>query len=226
MVTGSKLLLVTTTSKVNVPPGAGMLSGFAVFTTSMVGGMSVIVTVASSSSVAVVPWASVTTTVTTSVCAVPASPKTFPVNVQGADEAPGASVVPIRAPQVEPGRMARLPKTLSLSDVIVTVSLLLLVTTAVKVNSPPGSGRESGFAVFTTWTVGIRLVMVTVASSVSVTVLPLTSVPTTVTVSVCWAPAGPLKFPGKVHGALLAPGARVVPIRAPQVEPGMVATLP
>ena len=109
MVTGSKLLLVTVTVKVNVPPGAGRVSGSAVFTTSMVGGTSVMETTASSSSVAVVPSASVTTTVTTSVSDAPALPKKLPVNVHGAEEAPGARVVPMRGPQVDPGRVARLP---------------------------------------------------------------------------------------------------------------------
>ena len=32
-----------------------------------------------------------------------------PVNVHGADDAPAARVVPMRAPQVEPARVARLP---------------------------------------------------------------------------------------------------------------------
>ncbi len=67
------------------------------------------ITVASSSSVAVVPLVSVTTTVTTSVSVAPASPKKLPVNVHGAELAPGARTVPMRAPQVEPGRVARLP---------------------------------------------------------------------------------------------------------------------
>ena len=75
----------------------------------MVGGTSVMVTVASSVSVAVEPSMSVTTTVTTSVWVAPASPMKLPVNLHGADEAPAARVVPIRAPQVEPARVARLP---------------------------------------------------------------------------------------------------------------------
>src|SRR5687768_6999729 len=109
MVTGSRPVLETVTLKVKLPPGAGSDVGVASLTTLMTGGRSRMVTVASSESVAVVPSASVTTTVTTSVWDAPAAPVKSPGKVQGTDEAPGASVVPMSAPQVEPGRVARLP---------------------------------------------------------------------------------------------------------------------
>ena len=53
----------------------------------------------------------------------------------------------------------------------------------------------SGVAVLITVTVGSTLVSVTVASSVSVAVVPSLSMPMTVTTSVWAAPASPVKFP-------------------------------
>ncbi len=55
MVTGSALVFLTTTVKVNVPPGAGRVSGLAVLTTAMVGTTLVMRTMASSVSVTWVP---------------------------------------------------------------------------------------------------------------------------------------------------------------------------
>ena len=52
MVTASGPMLVTTTLKVKVPPGSVRTSGVAVLSTWMAGGTSVMVTMASSSSVA------------------------------------------------------------------------------------------------------------------------------------------------------------------------------
>src|SRR5947209_2245652 len=95
--------------------------------------------------------------------------------------------------QVEFGRVVRLPYTLSVSDVIVTGSVLLLVTTTVKVKSPPGSGRLSGLAVFCTAITGRTLVMATVALSDAWAVSPLWSTAVAVTVSVWVAPGGPVK---------------------------------
>ena len=78
MVRGSFEVLVTTTSKVKVPPGAGSDWGEAVLTTSMVGGTSVMVTVASSTSVTCCPRGFSPTTVTVSVWASPPLPKKSP----------------------------------------------------------------------------------------------------------------------------------------------------
>src|SRR5436305_9159091 len=107
--TASKLVLVTSTVKVKVPPGAGLERGLAVLTTVMVGGTLVIDTVALAVSVAVVPWESVTTTVTRSDWDAPASAMKLPVKLHVGEEAPGARVVPMRAPQVLPARVARVP---------------------------------------------------------------------------------------------------------------------
>src|SRR5687768_14871672 len=107
----------------------------------------------------------------------------------------------------------------SVRAVMVTVSVPGFDTTTVKVKVPPGAGRVSGVAVFTTATTGTTLVMRTMASSVSVTMTPAAFWPTTVTTSVWEAPAWPVKGPVNVHGGELAPGARVVPIRVLQVEP-------
>jgi hypothetical protein len=113
----------------------------------------------------------------------------------------------------------------SLRAVIVSGSGPVLVTTTVKVNVPPGSGRVDGSAVLSTRIDGAP-VMVTVASSASVAVLPSSSLAVTVTMSVWVAPAAPAKAPGNVQVGELAPGASVVPMRAPQVEPGMAARFP
>ena len=72
----------------------------------------------------------------------------------------------------------------------------VLVTTTPKVNWPPGSGRLLGLADFSTRMTGSRLVRVTTASSVSLTELPSSSAPVTVTMSVWLAPALPVKLPG------------------------------
>src|SRR5215210_3690055 len=102
----------------------------------------------------------------------------------------------------------------------------VLVTTTLKVKEPPGAGRVVGVALFSTEMSGTMLIRLTVASSLAVTTVPSSSVAVTVTTSVWDAPAGPVKSPGNVQGADDAPGASTVPMRAPQVEPGRVATLP
>ena len=102
----------------------------------------------------------------------------------------------------------------------------VLVTTTSKVKAPPGAGRVRGVALLSTRMAGTMSMMETVASSVAVTTVPEASVAVTVTMSVWEAPAAPVKSPVKVHGAEEAPGARTVPMRAPQVEPARVAMLP
>src|SRR5918993_6111205 len=114
----------------------------------------------------------------------------------------------------------------SVSVVIVRAFGPVLVTTTSKVKAPPGAGRLTGVARLSTEMSGVMLMIETVASSLAVTTVPEASVAVTVTTSVCDAPAGPLKTPGNVHGADEAPGARTVPWRAPQVEPGRVNRLP
>jgi hypothetical protein len=74
------------------------------------------------------------------------------------------------------------------SDVIVTGSLDVLVTTTVKLKVPPGASWLSGSAVFSTVMVGSTSVMVTMASSLSVAVSLSSSTTTTVTMSVWLAP--------------------------------------
>src|SRR5580704_15290683 len=118
---------------------------------------------------------------------------------------------------------------LSNRDVIVTGSTVLgLDTVTVKVKLPPGADRLIGLADLVTPICGNAVggVMVTVALAVEVAVLPLVSVPSTVTMSVWLAPALPVNAPVKLHDGEVAPGARVVPMRLPQVEPGRVARLP
>src|SRR5688572_9266519 len=94
-------------------------------------------------------------------------------------------------------------------------SALGLVTTTVKVNVPPGASRVNGLAVLFTATTGTTLVIVTVASSESLTWVPAGLTPVTVTTSVWEAPTGPVKLPKKVHGAVEAAGARTVFWKAP-----------
>jgi hypothetical protein len=67
--------------------------------------------------------------------------------VQGADVAPGASVAPSSTLQVEPGRGAMLPYTLSVRLVMVTASTPTFLTTTVKVTRPPGVGCTTGLTV-------------------------------------------------------------------------------
>ncbi len=74
-----------------------------------------------------------------------------------------------------------------------------LRTVRVKVNVPPGSGRLVGLAVLVVVMVGGAAVMVTTASSVSVTVFPGGSVAVTVTTSVWVEPAAPATLPTKRH---------------------------
>ena len=77
MVRVSLEVLVTTTSKVNVPPGSGRERGSAVFSTAMAG-RPVRVTVASSSSVTCTPTGFSPTTVTVSVWESPELPVKSP----------------------------------------------------------------------------------------------------------------------------------------------------
>src|SRR5579884_3159247 len=129
---------------------------------------------------------------------------------------------------------------LSTSEVILTETVVLgLDTTTVKMKLPPGAERLIGLADLLTAITGkagataVELVVVvaggvndTVALAVAVTMLPLVSTPVTVTVSVWLAPELPRKVPGKVHGADVAPGARVTPISVPQVEPVIAVRSP
>ncbi len=159
-------------------------------------------------------------TVITSVCDAPPLPLNGPVKLHGALVAPGANVTPINAPHELPGRVARLPYTLSINCVIVTGTVALgFDTVAVNVNVPPGATRLDGLAALVTAICGPAGggVKVTVAFAVAVTVTPLFT-PVTVTVSVCDAPAAPVNAPVKLHGAVLAPGCNVTPISAPHVE--------
>src|SRR5580692_2338313 len=155
--------LDTTTVKMKVPPGADKLIGLADLVTAITGapgtvlvvvgatlvlvvvvgatvvlvvvvGGGVRVTVAWAVAVAVLPLESTPWTVTVSVWLAPETPMKEPGNVHGADDAPGASVTPISVPQVEPASVAKLPYTLSTSEVILTGSVVLgLVTCTVKV---------------------------------------------------------------------------------------------
>ena len=75
-------MLVTTTVKVKVPPGSGRLSGLAVLSTRTVGRTLMRLTVASSVSVATVPFTSVPVTVTMSVWQAPPTPVKVPVKAQ------------------------------------------------------------------------------------------------------------------------------------------------
>src|SRR5882757_4066184 len=108
MVNGSGLVLVTTAEKVKVPPGSGRLEGCTPLSTRMEGAP-VRNTVAWAWAEAVELSLSTTMAVTTSVWLFPATPLKSPGKVHGGDEAPAGSTVPIRAPQVEPARVARLP---------------------------------------------------------------------------------------------------------------------
>src|SRR5947199_132789 len=113
----------------------------------------------------------------------------------------------------------------STRESMVMISLLGLVTTTVKVKSPPdrkslGEGDDLATAITGT---GVR---VTVALSLAVTEVPSGLWPTTVTVSVWESPELPVKGPVKLHGADEAPGARVVPMSRPHVEPGRVGRSP
>src|SRR3712207_3360760 len=98
---------------------------------------------------------------------------------------------------------------LSVRDVIVRAFGPVLVTTTSKVKGPPGAGRVGGDADLSTRMAGVMPMRETVASSLAVAVWPSLSTPVTVTMSVCEAPAAPVKGPVKVHGADEAPGARV-----------------
>lgn len=106
----------------------------------------------------------------------------------------------------------------SVSFVIVSDWVLGFVTTTVKVNRPVGAGRLSGFTVLSTWMVGTTAVMLTTASSVSVTVSPdVVPTPPTVTMSVCLSPALPVKVPSNEHEYEPVLAARMVPTALVQV---------
>jgi hypothetical protein len=82
IVSGLTLVLVTTTVKVKLPPGSGLVVGSAVFLTVMVGGTGVSVTVAVSEAVASRPWVSTALAVTVSVWLSGARPVKSPGKVQ------------------------------------------------------------------------------------------------------------------------------------------------
>ena len=67
----------------------------------------------------------------------------------------------------------------------------VLVTTTLKVKSPPGAVRLGGVAVLSTWITGTG-VRLTTASSLSVTSTPAGFVARTVTTSVWLSPAAPV----------------------------------
>ena len=73
----------------------------------------------------------------------------------------------------------------------------VFLTVTVKVALPPGSGSEVGVADFVTRIELATSVIVTVASSLSETGLPSSSVPEAVTTSVCELPALPVTAPLK-----------------------------
>jgi hypothetical protein len=91
---------------------------------------------------------------------------------------------------------------------------------------PPASGPDVGLSDDTTGAAAGAGVNVTVASAVAVAVSPFWSTPPTVTVSVCDAPATPMKSPVNEHDGLDAPGANVTPVNAPHVLPALVARSP
>jgi hypothetical protein len=83
--------------------------------------------------------------------------------------------------------------------VIWTASLLVLVTLMVKVNVPPGAGREAGVGTLETVMVGGTSVMVTTAVSLALACEPSLSTTVTVTSSVWLSPASPMKEPSNWH---------------------------
>src|SRR5437588_8926179 len=89
MVTGSGLVLVTRTVKVNGPPGAGRLVGLADLVTVRVGGRLVMEMVALAVALTWVPPVVVAVAVTTSVWVAPASPVKVATN-EHLDVPPGA----------------------------------------------------------------------------------------------------------------------------------------
>src|ERR1044072_8001746 len=106
-----------------------------------------------------------------------------------------------------------------------TGSALVLVTTTVKVKAPPGAGRLVGLAALVTATVGGTLVRVTVAWALAWVGTPWMSTAVAVTVSVCDAPASPVK--GAVNWQLyVPPGASTVPMALVQVELARVVRSP
>ena len=163
--------------------------------TTTVGGTSVRLTVASSLSVSEVPSLSTATAVTVSVSLSPAFPKKSAAKKQEYVP-PLAGMDP---PVTQVPCPLRLPWMLSTRDVSVTASNEWLVTTTVKVNEPPGSGRVSCETVLSTEIFGRTLVSVTIASSLSVAGVSSSSIATAVTVLVWLAPALPVNVPGKVQ---------------------------
>jgi len=73
-----------------------------------------------------------------------------------------------------------------------------LSTRTVKATVPPGSGRLVGSGVFSTVMLGCTSVMVTVALSLSLAVLPPSSCACAVTVLIC-GPGSPFTSAEKVH---------------------------
>src|SRR5947209_908551 len=106
-----------------------------------------------------------------------------------------------------------------------TGSALVLVTTTVKVKSPPGSGRLAGLAALVTATVGGTLVRVTVAWALAWVGTPGMSTAVAVTVSVWDWPPVPVNGAVNWH-VKLPPGWRTVPTAVLQVELARVVRLP
>ena len=97
-------------------------------------------------------------------------------------------------PTLQSASPAKVPNLSSNKLVIFTDSTLSLFTTKVKSTSPPVSGIEVGLAVLETLMVGLTLVIVTVASSKS-----LTPLATAVTVSLWVDPTSPDTLPTNEH---------------------------
>ena len=111
---------------------------------------------------------------------------------------------------------------------MVRTSGLELVTTTLKVKSPPGAVRVGGVAVLSTTMIGTG-VSVTTASSESLTSVPPGLVARTVTTSVWLSPAAPVKGAVKeqrVGVAGAGAGCSTVPMAVVQVELGLVVMSP
>ena len=218
IVTGSTPVLVMVAVKSTVAPGSGTDPRDASLSTEMAGRTSVNATVASSCAEAEFPSSSATTTVAMLWCWSPALPSRPLVTSQRALSGPvpgwpslGARVSPTRSHSA-----VMSPKTVSVSDVIVTASAAVFSITNEKVTFAPGSGTEVLAALLVSATVGTRSVMSTRASSVSETSLPSLSLASTSTTSVTEVPPSPLTSTVKLHW-FEPPGAIVAPRTCPQV---------
>ena len=185
-VTDSTDVLATSTEKVTVPPGSLTEPGTAVFVTEIVGRTSLKPTVASSSSVAVLPSPSSTTAVTVSTWSgSPKSPATKASNEH--EKVPATAIVVgcdghVFADTAVFPASNRSPNTSSVNEVRVSASPDVFVTSTENVTVAPGSGTVEGEASFVTVMPGLASPKTTVASSSSVAVLPSSSSAVAVTV--------------------------------------------